>query len=231
MVESYPKILQVSTFRLNVCSVALGSCAESPKIAKKAGRKQLRNRRMVGERGFEPPTPWSRTKNSKNSKCFIWCRLGARKSRSFSPSVVPNLSRAARLDGIDDVRDFKLGPQLLIILSPLQLHFLTLQKTSRHLGCSNSFCDGGPGGNEEARSPQFSPGSAAIANQQGEEPMIIKKARFAVGIVTLSLIVVLVSSAVFAQRGSKRYEFGSDHPQQGQTAHLTGEWRLKHGPE
>jgi hypothetical protein len=47
MVESYPKILQVSTFRLNVCSVALGSCAESPKIAKKAGRKQLRNREIV----------------------------------------------------------------------------------------------------------------------------------------------------------------------------------------
>ena len=109
----------------------------------------------------------------------------------------------------------------------MQLHFLTLQKTSRHLGWSNSFCDGGPGRNEEARSPQFSPGSAAtIANQQGEEPMIIKKARFAVGIVTLSLIGVLVSSAVFAQRGPKRYEFGSDHPQQGQTAHLTGEWRL-----
>jgi len=56
--------------------------------------------------------------------------------------------------------------------------------------------------------------------------MTIKKARFAVGIVTLSLIGVLVSSAVFAQRGPKRYEFGSDHPQQGQTAHLTGEWRL-----
>jgi len=30
---------------------------------------------MVGERGFEPPTPWSRTMKTKNSKCFIWCRL------------------------------------------------------------------------------------------------------------------------------------------------------------
>jgi hypothetical protein len=29
MVESYPKILQVSTFWLNVCPIALGSCAES----------------------------------------------------------------------------------------------------------------------------------------------------------------------------------------------------------
>ena len=34
---------------------------------------------LVGERGFEPPTPWSRTMKFKNSKCFIWCRLGTRK--------------------------------------------------------------------------------------------------------------------------------------------------------
>src|ERR1017187_6734056 len=38
---------------------------------------------MVGERGFEPPTPWSRTKCKSKSKCFIWCRLGT-KDRTFS---------------------------------------------------------------------------------------------------------------------------------------------------
>jgi hypothetical protein len=26
---------------------------------------------LVGERGFEPPTPWSRTKMRLRSKCFI----------------------------------------------------------------------------------------------------------------------------------------------------------------
>src|ERR1017187_5209291 len=38
---------------------------------------------MVGERGFEPPTPWSRTKCKSKSQCFIWCRLGT-KNRTFS---------------------------------------------------------------------------------------------------------------------------------------------------
>src|SRR5437588_5083478 len=31
--------------------------------------------KMVGARGFEPPTPWSRTRKSKIHKCRIWCRL------------------------------------------------------------------------------------------------------------------------------------------------------------
>jgi hypothetical protein len=42
---------------------------------------------MVGERGFEPPTPWSRTREFKNPKCFIWCRLGARTLFFLSPQL------------------------------------------------------------------------------------------------------------------------------------------------
>ena len=38
---------------------------------------------LVGERGFEPPTPWSRTERKSNPKCFDWCRLGA-KNLTFS---------------------------------------------------------------------------------------------------------------------------------------------------
>jgi hypothetical protein len=30
---------------------------------------------MVGARGFEPPTPWSRSRPLKNYKCCVWCRL------------------------------------------------------------------------------------------------------------------------------------------------------------
>src|SRR5215472_16624881 len=43
--------------------------------------------KLVGERGFEPPTPWSRTKSRTKSKCFIWRRLGARKPFFFSPQL------------------------------------------------------------------------------------------------------------------------------------------------
>src|ERR1022692_5084985 len=32
--------------------------------------------KLVGERGFEPPTPLVPNYESTNSKCFIWCRLG-----------------------------------------------------------------------------------------------------------------------------------------------------------
>jgi len=39
---------------------------------------------MVGERGFEPPTPWSRTRSKSNSKCFTRCRLGTVQSHSSS---------------------------------------------------------------------------------------------------------------------------------------------------
>jgi len=42
---------------------------------------------LVGERGFEPPTPWSRTTKSKHSKCFIWCRLGTRKTTLSLPQL------------------------------------------------------------------------------------------------------------------------------------------------
>ena len=56
---------------------------------------------MVGERGFEPPTPWSRTKSRSKSKCFIWCRLGLGARAPFFLSlscteVVPNVHREAR---------------------------------------------------------------------------------------------------------------------------------------
>jgi hypothetical protein len=30
---------------------------------------------VVGARGFEPPTPWSRSRQLKNYKCHVWCRL------------------------------------------------------------------------------------------------------------------------------------------------------------
>jgi hypothetical protein len=43
---------------------------------------------MVGERGFEPPTPWSRTERRSNPKCFNWCRLGAETPNFLSPSIV-----------------------------------------------------------------------------------------------------------------------------------------------
>src|SRR5215469_8829867 len=47
---------------------------------------QVRTTRdLVGERGFEPPTPWSRTKSRSKSKCFIRCRLGAGKRVLLSP--------------------------------------------------------------------------------------------------------------------------------------------------
>ena len=45
---------------------------------------------LVGERGFEPPTPWSRTKYFKHSKCFIRCRLGARKTTLSLPQLSRN---------------------------------------------------------------------------------------------------------------------------------------------
>ena len=56
--------------------------------------------------------------------------------------------------------------------------------------------------------------------------MIISRARFALGIVTLSFIGVFVSPAVFARRGPQPYEFDFAERQQGQTTHWTGEWTL-----
>ena len=43
---------------------------------------------MVGERGFEPPTPWSRTERRSNPKCFNWCRLGAKTPNLLSPLTI-----------------------------------------------------------------------------------------------------------------------------------------------
>ena len=49
---------------------------------------------LVGERGFEPPAPWSRTMKLQTPKYFIWCRLGAA-YLLFSRSVVPILYRTS----------------------------------------------------------------------------------------------------------------------------------------
>src|ERR1035437_4169543 len=56
---------------------------------------------MVGERGFEPPTPWSRTGKLQNPKCFAWCRLGAGKPFFLLPSIVPILYRESGSVGHD----------------------------------------------------------------------------------------------------------------------------------
>src|SRR5229473_800377 len=44
---------------------------------------------LVGERGFEPPTPWSRTMKLKNPSALSGVAYEP-KIRSFSPSVVPS---------------------------------------------------------------------------------------------------------------------------------------------
>jgi len=44
---------------------------------------------LVGERGFEPPTPGPRTMKLQHSKCFIWCRLGSSGYPYSLSSVVP----------------------------------------------------------------------------------------------------------------------------------------------
>ena len=49
---------------------------------------------MVGERGFEPPTPLVPNYQGQNSKCFTWCRLGTRTPFFLSLScteVVPKI--------------------------------------------------------------------------------------------------------------------------------------------
>ena len=53
---------------------------------------------MVGERGFEPPTPWSRTwvlgANFIVTQSFEWCfdRLILAQSRQFWPNVNPRMA-------------------------------------------------------------------------------------------------------------------------------------------
>ena len=54
-------------------------------------------KRLVGERGFEPPTPWSRTRvagtNFVATQSFEWCfnRLILAQSRQFWRNVNPEL--------------------------------------------------------------------------------------------------------------------------------------------
>lgn len=51
---------------------------------------------MVGERGLEPPTPWSRTKSWSKSKCFIRCCLRARKPFLLSPQLYRRCTEQSR---------------------------------------------------------------------------------------------------------------------------------------
>src|SRR5512133_3210776 len=50
-------------------------------------RAHCSRKEMVGERSFEPPTSWSRTKSGPKSKRFICRRLGAREPFLFSPQL------------------------------------------------------------------------------------------------------------------------------------------------
>jgi hypothetical protein len=50
--------------------------------------------KMVGERGFEPPTPWSRTMRVKIPSASFGVAYGS-EHYSFFPSVVPKLYRAS----------------------------------------------------------------------------------------------------------------------------------------
>src|SRR5437588_12225438 len=58
---------------------------------------------LVGERGFEPPTPWSRTwgrgADFVNSQSFEWCfnRLSLTRSRQSWPNVNPSIATLARV--------------------------------------------------------------------------------------------------------------------------------------
>ncbi len=58
---------------------------------------------LVGERGFEPPTPWSRTwgrgADFVNIQSFEWCfdRLSLARSRQFGRNVNPPFATLARV--------------------------------------------------------------------------------------------------------------------------------------
>src|SRR5438552_18391629 len=58
---------------------------------------------LVGERGFEPPTPWSRTwgrgADFVNIQSFEWCfnRLSLTGSRQFGSNVNPSIATLARV--------------------------------------------------------------------------------------------------------------------------------------
>jgi hypothetical protein len=59
--------------------------------------------KMVGERGFEPPTPWSRTwgrgADFVSIQSFEWCfnRLSRAESRQFGRNVNPPIATLARV--------------------------------------------------------------------------------------------------------------------------------------
>src|SRR3984893_632394 len=59
--------------------------------------------RLVGERGFEPPTPWSRTwgrgADFVSIQSFEWCfnRLSLAESRQFGRNVDPPTATLARV--------------------------------------------------------------------------------------------------------------------------------------
>src|SRR2546427_2729462 len=66
-------------------------------------RKLLTHKKLVGERGFEPPTPWSRTwgqgADFVNIQSFEWCfdRLILARSRQFGRNVNPPIATLARV--------------------------------------------------------------------------------------------------------------------------------------
>ena len=64
-------------------------------------------KRLVGERGFEPPTPWSRTKSRSKSKSFIRCRLGARKPVLLLPQLYLSCTDECLRRLADDLRPFR----------------------------------------------------------------------------------------------------------------------------
>src|SRR6266403_5123867 len=65
--------------------------------------KLLIHKKLVGERGFEPPTPWSRTwgrgADFVNIQSFEWCfdRLSLARSRQFWRNVNPPIATLARV--------------------------------------------------------------------------------------------------------------------------------------
>ena len=61
---------------------------------------------------------------------------------------------------------------------------------------------------------------------RGEELMITKKARFVIGIVTLSLVGVFVSSTGLRPARPRAARIASGQRQHGQATHSTGDWTL-----
>jgi len=99
-----------SSFLCKVCQLRVshlkGSVQEiSPKEHWRDNRSYLPQTveaKLVGERGFEPPTPWSRTwgrgADFVNIQSFEWCfnRLSLARSPQFGRNVNPPIATLAR---------------------------------------------------------------------------------------------------------------------------------------